>query len=88
MCRRDWTWRVAGRLQIAGGQFGEEDVLAVAAQIQKLRPIGSPLANEDDDRSTGDLFEHLERYHLTSRAGAPPKLEVEKPGVRRSQYHD
>lgn len=29
-------------LQIAGGQFGEEDVLAVAAQIQKLRPIGLP----------------------------------------------
>jgi amidase len=26
-------------LQIAGGQFGEEDVLAVAAQVQKLRPI-------------------------------------------------
>jgi amidase len=29
-------------LQIAGGQFGEEDVLAMAAQIQKLRPIGLP----------------------------------------------
>ena len=29
-------------LQIAGGQFGEEDVLAVAAQIQKLRPIRMP----------------------------------------------
>jgi amidase len=27
-------------LQIAGGQFGEEDVLSIAAQIQKLRPIG------------------------------------------------
>ena len=26
-------------LQIAGGQFGEEDVLAIAAQIQKLRPL-------------------------------------------------
>jgi amidase len=26
-------------LQVAGGQFGEEDVLAIAAQIQKLRPI-------------------------------------------------
>ena len=29
-------------LQIAGGQFGEEDVLAIAAQIQKLRPVGLP----------------------------------------------
>ena len=29
-------------LQVAGGQFGEEDVLALAAQIQKLRPIGLP----------------------------------------------
>jgi len=29
-------------LQIAGGQFGEEDVLAIASQIQKLRPIGLP----------------------------------------------
>lgn len=29
-------------LQIAGGQFGEEDVLAIAAQIQKLRPIALP----------------------------------------------
>lgn len=29
-------------LQIAGGQFGEEDVLSIAAQIQKLRPIGAP----------------------------------------------
>ncbi|MEO5741907.1 MAG: amidase [Vicinamibacterales bacterium] len=29
-------------LQVAGGQFGEEDVLAVAAQIQKLRPIALP----------------------------------------------
>jgi amidase len=29
-------------LQIAGGQFGEEDVLAIAAQIQKLRPITLP----------------------------------------------
>jgi amidase len=26
-------------LQIAGGQFGEEDVLALAAQIQRLRPL-------------------------------------------------
>jgi len=26
-------------LQIAGGQFGEEDVLSIAAQIQKLRPL-------------------------------------------------
>jgi amidase len=26
-------------LQIVGGQFGEEDVLAIAAQIQRLRPI-------------------------------------------------
>ncbi len=26
-------------LQIAGGQFGEEDVLAIAAQIQRLRPL-------------------------------------------------
>jgi Asp-tRNA(Asn)/Glu-tRNA(Gln) amidotransferase A subunit family amidase len=33
-------------LQIAGGQFGEEDVLAVAAQVQKLRPVGSPLATK------------------------------------------
>jgi amidase len=30
-------------LQIAGGQFGEEDVLSLAAQIQKLRPIGLPM---------------------------------------------
>jgi amidase len=29
-------------LQIAGGQFGEEDVLSIAAQIQKLRPIALP----------------------------------------------
>jgi amidase len=29
-------------LQIAGGQFGEEDVLSVAAQIQKLRPVVLP----------------------------------------------
>jgi amidase len=29
-------------LQIAGGQFGEEDVLAIAAQIQKLRPLALP----------------------------------------------
>jgi amidase len=29
-------------VQIAGGQFGEEDVLAIAAQIQKLRPIALP----------------------------------------------
>jgi hypothetical protein len=29
-------------LQIAGGQFGEEDVLAIAAQIQKLRPMALP----------------------------------------------
>ena len=29
-------------LQIAGRQFGEEDVLAVAAQVQKLRPIALP----------------------------------------------
>jgi amidase len=29
-------------LQIAGGQFGEEDVLSIAAQIQKLRPLGLP----------------------------------------------
>jgi amidase len=29
-------------LQIAGGQFGEEDVLAIAGQIQKLRPVGLP----------------------------------------------
>ena len=29
-------------LQVAGGQFGEEDVLAIAAQIQKLRPIALP----------------------------------------------
>jgi amidase len=29
-------------LQIAGGQFGEEDVLAVAAQIQRLRPLILP----------------------------------------------
>jgi amidase len=34
-------------LQIAGGQFGEEDVLAVAAQVQKLRPIGSPPATKE-----------------------------------------
>ncbi len=33
-------------LQIAGGQFGEEDVLAMAAQIQKLRPIGLPRSGE------------------------------------------
>jgi amidase len=26
-------------LQIAGGQFGEEDVLAIASQIQRLRPL-------------------------------------------------
>ena len=26
-------------LQVAGGQFGEEDVLAIAAQIQKQRPV-------------------------------------------------
>ena len=26
-------------LQVAGGQFGEEDVLALSAQIQKLRPV-------------------------------------------------
>jgi amidase len=26
-------------LQIAGGQFGEEDVLSIAARIQKLRPL-------------------------------------------------
>ena len=26
-------------LQIAGGQFGEEDVLAIAGQIQRLRPL-------------------------------------------------
>jgi amidase len=26
-------------LQVAGGQFGEEDVLAIAAQIQRLRPL-------------------------------------------------
>ena len=31
-------------LQIAGGQFGEEDVLAVAVQLQKLRPL-PPLAS-------------------------------------------
>ena len=30
-------------LQIACGQFGEEDVLSIAAQIQKLRPIGLPV---------------------------------------------
>ena len=29
-------------LQIAGKQFGEEAVLALVAQIQKLRPIGEP----------------------------------------------
>ena len=29
-------------LQVAGGQFGEEDVLAVAARIQKLRPLPAP----------------------------------------------
>ena len=29
-------------LQIAGGQFGEEDVLSIAAQIQKLRPLALP----------------------------------------------
>ena len=29
-------------LQIAGRQFGEEDVLAVAAQVEKLRPIALP----------------------------------------------
>ena len=29
-------------LQIAGGQFGEEDVLSIAAQIQKIRPIALP----------------------------------------------
>ena len=29
-------------LQIAGGQFGEEDVLAIAAQIQRLRPVALP----------------------------------------------
>jgi amidase len=29
-------------LQIAGGQFGEEDVLAIAAHIQKVRPIALP----------------------------------------------
>jgi len=26
-------------VQVAGGQFGEEDVLAIAAQIQKQRPV-------------------------------------------------
>jgi amidase len=26
-------------LQVAGGQFGEEDVLSIAGQIQKLRPV-------------------------------------------------
>ena len=30
-------------LQIAGRQFGEEDVLALAAQIQKLRPLSLPM---------------------------------------------
>jgi amidase len=29
-------------LQIAGGQFGEEDVLSIAVQIQKLRPLPLP----------------------------------------------
>ena len=29
-------------LQVAGGQFGEEDVLALAGQIQKLRPVSLP----------------------------------------------
>jgi amidase len=29
-------------LQVAGGQFGEEDVLAIAALIQKLRPVALP----------------------------------------------
>jgi amidase len=29
-------------LQIAGGQFGEEDVLSLAAQIQKVRPVALP----------------------------------------------
>jgi amidase len=29
-------------LQIAGGQFGEEDVLSIASQIQKLRPVALP----------------------------------------------
>ena len=30
-------------LQIAGKQFGEEDVLALGAQIQKLRPLSLPM---------------------------------------------
>lgn len=29
-------------VQVAGGQFGEEDVLAIAAQIQKARPVALP----------------------------------------------
>jgi Asp-tRNA(Asn)/Glu-tRNA(Gln) amidotransferase A subunit family amidase len=29
-------------LQILGRQFGEESVLALAAQVQRLRPIGLP----------------------------------------------
>ena len=29
-------------LQIAGGQFGEEGVLSIARQVEKLRPIGLP----------------------------------------------
>jgi len=38
-------------LQIAGGQFGEEDVLAIAAQIQRLRPLPrGPWAIYDSDQ--------------------------------------
>jgi amidase len=29
-------------LQVAGGHLGEENVLGVAAQIQKLRPVALP----------------------------------------------
>ena len=46
-------------LQIAGQQFGEERVLALAAMIQKLRPIGlptiRPTPDTTDDRNTGGV---------------------------------
>ncbi len=41
-------------LQIAGGQFGEEDVLAIAGQIQTASPVAP--------RSMGDGLESLVRH--------------------------
>jgi Asp-tRNA(Asn)/Glu-tRNA(Gln) amidotransferase A subunit family amidase len=41
-------------IQITGKQMGEEDVLALAAQIQKMRGVGLPLTEKGKGRRTNE----------------------------------